>query len=311
MATEIRGGDPIMDVRKDGTARICFREYIADISGSVGFNVTQFSINPALPIFPWASGVFNRYEKWRPKKMRFELLTQSSTTATGTILLAPDFDATDSAPASKAQALNYRPSSRSAPWQNLILDVPARCMGKDLFCRSGLNPAGTDRKLYDLCTLNVCTQGQASTAVVAELHILYEIEALIPQVGNVAVGNALSGNYTGTSNSAPFSTQANENNIQLTYSSSGTTSSVSTFTFNQNFNGLLDLTVAGTGLSSTSVSGTATISTPSLVTQSNTAQGYSAFVSAKVGDTIIFTIANTTISNAYLSLYQGPVPSFG
>ncbi len=299
-----------MDVRRDGTARICFREYIADINGSVGFAVNQFAINPALPIFPWSSGVFNRYEKWRARKMRFELLTQSSTTATGSIMLAPDFDATDSAPASKVQAMNYRPSARAAPWQNLVLDVPSRCMNRDLYCRTGANPAGTDRKLYDLCTLNVCTQGQATTAVVAELYIMYELEALIPQVGNVAAGTTLTGNYAGTTNSSPFGLQAVENNIQLSYGSTGTTTSVSTFTFAQNFSGLIDLTISGTGLSSLTVSGTSTVTVPSNIQQGTTAIGYSAFVSAKPGDTLVFTIANTTISNAFLSLYQGPVPTF-
>lgn len=166
------------------------REYVADIPGSVGFANTQYAFNPGLPnLFPWASQFANSYDEYIVESANFVFEPESSSSATGTVILSFDYDSTDPAPVDKVSALETKDSVRSAPWvpSRLILktaDLKKRC-SEALFTRNGA-VSNTDVKTYDLGNLNVSTAGQASTATVGELWLEYTIQLRVPQRNNGA-----------------------------------------------------------------------------------------------------------------------------
>lgn len=294
---------------KDGDIRVTHREYFTDLTGSIAFAANSVSINPGLPsMFPWLSAIAQRFESYIFRKLKFCYETESATSTTGTLALAIDYDASDAAPTSKAQVLAYRSSVRSPPWaacchDSLPEDLSKR---KTLYVRSGALSANQDIKLYDSGNLFACTQGQAGATTIGELYVEYVIDLMTPQLGNVGVGASIYGRFSGTSNSTPFGTVTG--NLPATVVSSGTTTSVSTFTFTQPWEGYATLVLAGTGITGVTQGGTGTI-VESLEVANAGATAFigSYLVTAQAGDTIILTIANTTLTNAILYWGQADV----
>lgn len=291
----------------NGDITITHREYIVDIAGSVTFTSLQASINPGLSgVFPWLSGVAQRYESYRFDSLKFCFETEAPTSATGTVLLVSDYDASDSAPENKTQAMAYRSSVRSPPWSDCCSQALREDLSKrsSYYVRNGALAANQDVKLYDTGNLFVCTQGQANTNTIGELYVEYRIRLMTPQLGPAGVGEAVYGSFHGTSNAAPFGSVALTGNMPVGYSSSGTTTSVTTFTFLQPWQGYVTVVLVGTGLSGITPSGTSTFTEISDVVDSgafNRIANYT--LAANIGDTAILTLADTTISSG--SVYFG------
>jgi hypothetical protein len=232
------------------------REYIQDLMGSVLFVATMIPINPGLPTtFPWLSALAQRFESYRFDYLRLIFETESPTTATGSVFMAVDYDASDPTPTTKTQVMSYRDAMRSPPWQ----DVQFTASGEDLrkrtsyYVRSGGTPQGTDIKLYDVGNWFPCTYGQANTSTVGELYVEYKVRLMTPQIGNVTYGTAIYGSFQGNSNAAPFGTPGALNNISVTSVATGTTASVTTFTFALPWQGYMSYAVTGVGVSEASL----------------------------------------------------------
>ncbi len=169
----------------DGSVRIHHREFLADIAGSVAFNATQqFQINPGLVLtFPWLSSIARRFESYKLNALKFFFETSAPTSTTGTILLTMDYDPTDPAPLSKTQALSYRSSVRSAPWQDCCLTCDRPDLNKrSTYYTRGSFVTSTDLHLYDIGNLFVCVGGQAGTSAIGELYVEYDIHLMTPQL---------------------------------------------------------------------------------------------------------------------------------
>lgn len=302
-----------------GDIIVSHREYLVDIAGSVAFSSTTQNVNPGLSgVFPWLSSIAARYESYRFEALRFDFETQAATSTTGTVLFALDYDASDSAPLSKAQAMSYRSSSRSPPWANNSLI----CLKEDIskrqsyFVRTGSLGSNSDVKLYDIGNLFVCTQGQAGATAVGELYVDYIIRLMTPQIGSVPSGLSSGGYFvsSSSSNAAPFGTTSS-----LTYNLSatgpvysGTTSSQSLWTFTQPWSGIVYLKVVGTGLSGVTMNGTAVQGTAAVVTAvinaaSTELMMAAAYSSVAVGQTIGVLIINTTITAGTIAFGQAPI----
>jgi len=289
---------------------ISHREYLQDINGSVAFAANQIAINPGLPsTFPWLSAIAQRFESFIFERLDFVFETESATSATGALILGVDYDASDAVPTTKTQVMAFRSSVRSAPWASCSL----RCAPEDLrrrktyYVRNGANPAGTDIKLYDVGNLNICTQNQAGTTAIGELYIEYSVRLMTPVLNPVGVGESLFGEFTGSSNSAPAGTTV-RSNLPASVVSTGTTTSVNTWTFTQPWSGICTILVQGTGLSgsgSVTFSGTATEAVNFGVTSSTTAGMNFCEIDAKIGQTFVATIANTTITSTNWYFGQG------
>lgn len=295
----------------NGDIVIRHREYIREIAGSVAFATYSNSINPGQPgSFPWLSTVARSYESYKFESLQFRFETEAPSTASGSIVLAVDYDGNDPAPTSKTQAMAYRSSVRCQPWSSCDHTSLREDLNKrsSYYVRSGSLAANQDVVLYDTGQLYVCRQGQVDTAIVGELYADYVVKLMTPQLGNAGVGESLYGTFTGTVNSAPFATKTG--NLPATVVSSGTTSSVSTFTFSQPWEGYVSLIVNGTGFTApfSTATGTATSVEYQEVNNTATTNGSAIYgVVAQIGDTFILTIANSTISGSTLLWGQADI----
>jgi hypothetical protein len=153
-------------------------ESLGTISGSNSFNPTQYEINPgSATMFPVLSREAAQWEKYRFRKLEFEYRTsinEFATNAYGRVILGVDYDATDPPPNSQQQAENSRPVGAQVPYVNFRV----RCKPADMhditkwkFVRPGAVPGDADVRLFDVGTLNVCTQGNVNSNTIGELWV--------------------------------------------------------------------------------------------------------------------------------------------
>jgi len=98
-------------------------------------------------------------------------------------VLAVDYDASDAAPLTKQQALAYRGSVRSPPWQNCCHTSLKEDLSKEktYYVRPGAQPANTDIKTYDTGVLYAINQGVTTGgAVTGELYVEYDVLLMTP-----------------------------------------------------------------------------------------------------------------------------------
>jgi hypothetical protein len=294
---------------RNGDIRVVHREYIADVAGSIAFAATQYSVNPALPgTFPWLTGLAQRFESYRFNSLKFCFETQASTTATGTILLAPDYDAADPTPTTKTQSMSYRSSVRSPAWSSCCLSAMSEDLNKrkSYYVRTGALATNLDIKLYDVANLFVCTQGQAGATAIGELYVEYDITLMTPQLGDASVGSSIYGTFTQTAatNVAPFA--VGSGNLPATVVSTGTTTSVNTWTFTQPWQGIAAFTVVGTTITNITDTGTATSTElGELINGGATAALHYVSITAAAGQTYILTIPNASITASTGYFAQG------
>jgi len=313
VAVKMVNSAPKFTSLRDGDIRVTHREYVADLNGSVAFASTAYAVNPGIAgTFPWLSGLARQYESYSFDKLSFVLAPQAPTSATGTVLLTADFDASDAAPDSKSQALAYRKAVRGAPWET---GVKFNCLSEDLhkekthFVRTSALSSNQDIKLYDVANLFVCTQGQAGTTAVSEIWVEYSCVLRTPQMGSAYLGAAISAHYTGSgTNAAPFGTAPDLGSIPATMVSSGTTTSVTTWTFTQPWEGAYMIYAAGTGLTGFTPSGTGTEQEYGELINAGATLGMCfGYTKCDAGQTFVMTIANTTISSCVSWLAQANV----
>jgi len=133
--------------------------------------------------------------------MRFCCLTRTGTNVPGSILIAPDYDASDAAPVSEQILSNYAELVEDAPWKDICCNLrPAgmHALGPKKFVRNGLVP-GQDLKTTDVGSIIVATVD--GTAVNwAKLWIEYDIEFFEPQLN--PQGSGLASTAQGTAGTA-------------------------------------------------------------------------------------------------------------
>lgn len=301
-----RSGAPRIQYRPNGDCSIRHRELVADIKGSILFSTLQLSINPGLNrTFPWLSRIANNYESYLLNGLNFCFETASPTTYSGQVMLAVDYDPSDSAPTTKIQASSYRGTVTASPWcpschSSLRSDLQKR---KTYFMRAGSIPPNEDICLYDVGNLFVCTYGQAADeAIVGELWIEYDIRLFTPKTLSSGGGNSIWGQYSATSNS----TLAYDNgNLPATTTFVGNSPIFATWTFTQDWQGVVSWQVSGSGITTPSTAfGTATLGSPHFTTNTASSSGYQT-INALAGQTYNTQIGNTAISFLEIYFTQG------
>lgn len=180
-AARISGDGHVMVVRH--------RELVSDVSGSTGYAVTRYAVNPGQSsTFPWLSVLARNFEKYRFRQLRFEFESSQPTTAQGMTMLAFDLDASDPSPDSKLQLMSYQGASRAGVWAPQGTTLPEQ--QPPLYVRVGTQPVNTDIKTYDCANLFFATSGESAVSVIGELYVEYEVELHVPQlVGPVSTGS--------------------------------------------------------------------------------------------------------------------------
>lgn len=164
--------------------RVTHTEYVDDVISSMAFDVRSLRVNPAEACtFPWLTRIARNYEKYKFRSLRFFLKTTAPTSVGGSIILAYDYDPTDSPPANKQQILQYSGATRGAPWMNLEVELKRNEVQGNKFMIAGL--AASDdalRRQQDPCLLLVATSGMPdSGTTIAELWVQYDVDLFTPQ----------------------------------------------------------------------------------------------------------------------------------
>lgn len=187
--------------QKNGDVTVSHEEFIMDVNGSPLFLNQKLPINPGLvDLFPWLAQMAPLYESYRFESLEFAYESACTTNQNGTVMLAVDYDSSDSQAATKKQLATYRNYVKSNTWVSCV----NRSLREDLnkqksyFVRSGSLAANSDIKLYDVGFLNLAVQGQADTAPVGELYVRYRVRLMTPQLEDNGLGLARSSRSTAT-----------------------------------------------------------------------------------------------------------------
>jgi len=298
-----------LSVSTAGDIVVQHREYVGDILGSVAFTSSLLPLNPGLPAsFPWLNGIAQRFESYRFDRLKLCFETESATSFTGSVFMGVDFDPSDTSPENKIQVMTYRSSVRSPPWSDCCMNLTPEDLSKrkTYFIRNG--PPISDVKLYDTGNWFVCTQGQANASTVGEVYVEYTVKLMTPQLNTPSLGEAVYGVFSGTTNAAPFTNVFG--NLPATAISTGTTTSVTTWTFTQPWQGVVTIAIIGTTLTNITIGGTAlsNLNTLSINTAATEAIAF-IYLVAQAGQTFISTISDASITNASANFAQAMVSS--
>lgn len=153
----------------------------------------KYDINPGLDaVFPWLSQIapaFQQY-KWRGLVFSYKStsadLVSTTNTSLGSVIMTTDYNAVNPETLSKREMLNYEFTSTCKPscsFLHMIECDRKQTYDNDLFfTRSGTPPHNADKRLYDIGSFYIATEGmQGSTGQIGELWCSYEIEFLKPK----------------------------------------------------------------------------------------------------------------------------------
>jgi hypothetical protein len=302
----------------NGDCRIHHREFLRDINAGLGtptnFQATVTEINPGLPAtFPWLSQVAQRFERYKFSKLHFIFESQAPTSLGGALILSIDYDASDPTPLSKQQAMAYKNSVRTSPW-NECTHASAKedlSQQKQYFVRSGPLAANNDIKLYDVGNLFTCSQGVTTpSAAMGELYVEYDVMLHTPNLTSFGiVGGSVVGGGT-LSNASPLGTAPvlDPQSIGITIDSN----SILTFTDQGDYLVNFYLTgttltpggltaVVGSGLTPLPNSGSLTASTATAATYWGTFR-----VNSLVNATLDFSAIAATYTTSVLIVAEAP-----
>jgi len=198
--------------------RMSRREFIQEVYPNEAWTVQKFALNPGLSgSFPWLSGVARNFEKYVINKFTIEYRTAQSTFIPGKIQMAPDFDASDSAPMSKRELLTYTLATDGPVWQNFDLNLPKGYLmnQKKYYVRQDDNFSG-DIKLYDPCNIFIAADPVTTDVqYLGEIWINYDITLFEPQAPELPIDYSVLGKYylfnQGVTNLKPFGTGLDPN----------------------------------------------------------------------------------------------------
>lgn len=289
------------------------REYLTDVKGfNTSGSIQVTSVPISVDSFPWAKNFALLYESYKIRRGAFEYVPVVSSTTPGFVILAPDYDPTDAHAASegKVSFTNMMGAKSGNSWAPIICPLDPEALGKQKSLYTGGPAAATGAELRQNSAGNlwVAVGSSGTTDSIGELWVSYTIEFETPQIGKAksATPDSISGSharFAGSSNDAPF--VLTHGNVPAQVSSTGTTTSVTTFTFSKAWSGYAYFQVSGVGVD-TSIGGTGDESNIGTLEQSTTAESRFVWLDFDQGETLTFTITNTSVSSAFCYFMQGP-----
>jgi hypothetical protein len=189
------------------TVRIRHREFLGDITGSIGFVNNSYVINAGSShTFPWLSGVAENFQMYQFHGLIFEFVSSSATalnsvnTALGTVLLGTNYNARANEFANKAEMLQYENSVMCKPCDNVLHPIeckPALSNLERRFVRTGVLSNAEDYLMYDMGLFQIATVGMQAAATIGNLYVTYDVELLKPRIDS---GGTWPGQFTHISN---------------------------------------------------------------------------------------------------------------
>lgn len=174
------------------------KEFVGNVQPTSTFDASAYPLNPGLDVtFPWLSQIAPAFQQYRWRGLIFTYkstsadLVSTTNTSLGSVIMATDYDAVSPDIQTKREMLNYEFSATAKPSTSFIHMIEtAKSQTYDrglLYTRDGPVPVGADKRLYDIGTFYIATDGMqnpgVTTAQIGELWVSYEIEFLKPKFG--------------------------------------------------------------------------------------------------------------------------------
>jgi len=213
-ATRSQGRAPTIQASRD-TCNIKHREFIGNITGSALFQIAlTLSVNPGLSAtFPWLSIMAQAWEQYKFRKLKFVFLTRTGSNTPGSVIMSPDYDASDAAPATEQIMSTYDGTVEDAPWKDNALVLKTGLLsgaaGPRKFVRTGALSPNQDVKLYDVANMFVGVVDGTSVAW-GKLWVEYDIDFWVPQLPSAGPSLGVS-TLSGTTGSAAAIVTAGQN----------------------------------------------------------------------------------------------------
>lgn len=183
IATRIYNSGPIQSAAPNGAVRIQNSEFVTDVA--TPGSILSWDLNPnSGSLFTWLSRVAVGYELFRFTSLEFIYTPICSSTTTGVVVLAPDYDASDLPPTTKQVMSAYAGSARGNVWNRLSCRVATPKGWYFIGNNAGsINPVGTDIKFYDFAKFYLGVFNSSTPGAVGELTVKYTCEFSKPDFG--------------------------------------------------------------------------------------------------------------------------------
>jgi hypothetical protein len=199
---------------------VIHREFLGNVVGQTAFTIANtFALNPGLPAsFPWLSNIAQNWETYHFSKLRFCYYNKVGSATAGSVILSPDYDAADAAPASELIVTTYEDTQEDAAWKEIMCVLRPNAMhpmGPKKFIRTGALAVNQDIKTYDVGNFFVCVVDFAGPTPCGKLWVEYDVTFFTPQLSPSAGGNSFSSvgtltNIVGTTAANIFGTVGNQ-----------------------------------------------------------------------------------------------------
>jgi hypothetical protein len=287
---------------KPGCTRVTHTELIGDITGSDLFTATPYQINAGLQsMFTWLANIASNYETYKFHRLRFRYTNACASTQVGYVYLSVEFDPADPTPTSEQQLAAYQDTVYGSAWMNHTYTCSPKSMSRmnSYLVRNGAGPSPNELPQFDVGFLVVATNQNSGTPFLGKLWVDYDVEFSTPQMNSPAVGNSLSGRFSGTNDFTSNPTKVG--NMPLTAT---VAAGVLTITSSQAYQSLVNLTISGVGLAAVAVTPVGGTAVTSLVNQITNPGGTNAFYLGQInfpfqGATFTAQIDTTTSVTAY------------
>jgi len=166
------------------TKTVVHRELISTLAGSTAFSVITAELNPGLySSFPWLSNEAITYEMYHWNFLRFIYEPATSTSTTGMVMIAIDFDSLDDSPVNENEVMNHCDAVSGPSWASvnyIVSKVNFDRQFPNKFVRLGTQPEFSDIHSYDLGKFIVATVGQPNTNTIGRIYAEYSVTFMIP-----------------------------------------------------------------------------------------------------------------------------------
>jgi hypothetical protein len=186
--------------------RIRHKEYLGDISGTTAFTLASYDLNPGLSqTFPWLASIAANYQEYYFAGLLLSFVStsadalNSTNTALGKIIMATDYNASDTVYINPQQMLATEFSNYGKPADNLLHAVechPGTRPTKWQYVRTAAVGTGRDPRLYDLGVFQIASQGMQAAANIGGLWVSYDIILCKPVIA--ASGSVMDYWYSST-----------------------------------------------------------------------------------------------------------------
>ena len=165
--------------------RIAHRELVATITSTT----TDFTLAYRSPVqpgintaFPWLFALAHSFDQYSVGHCTYEFITRCNTSTPGAVIMAFDYDATDSPFTTYPQMANHDSSISCSPWKDAKCPIDRRATQdyRRHYIRSNTPNATTDLKTTDVATFTLALNGVPS-GVVGDLYVDYSFTFYKPQ----------------------------------------------------------------------------------------------------------------------------------